>query len=186
MDEKFRAIFRGRIPHRQEILYVFGGIIFVIFSWSIRGFLYQIPALLLYYRLLDIISVLFYLLAFALFESLLILAGLILIGVILPRKWFLEGFAYKGFLSFLVASFAMTRLQDYLFLLDYSAPPMNIIYLGTAVVLIIIVALILLFQKVAWLQKTLLFLEERLQIFIYLYVPLGVIGVLVIVFRNLQ
>lgn len=179
-------IFRNRIPLWQETMYVFGGVVFIVYSWAIQGFLYQLSSLILYHQILDIISVLFYLMAFALLESLLVMGGLVLIGFILPRKWFSEGFAYKGFLTTLVAGIAMIELQSYLYSLNYYMPPMNVIYLGLGIALLTLIALILLFQKVPRLRKILLALEERLQIFIYLYVPLGIAGLLVVLFRNLR
>jgi hypothetical protein len=176
---------KNRIPYWQDTIYVFSGVIFIIYSWSVRGFLYQLPSLILYHRILDIISVLFYLMAFALLESLVVMSGLILLGFILPRKWFVEGFAYKGFLTAFVAGISMISLQGYLYSLNYETPSMNIVYLGLFVTLVALVGLILLFQKLSKLQKILLIVEEQLQIFIYLYIPLGIAGLMVIFFRNL-
>jgi hypothetical protein len=105
------TVFRERLPTRVEILYVFGGVVFVIYSWAIRGFLYQLSSLRLYHTLGEIFGVFSYLMAFALIESLIIMGGLILMGFILPGKWFREGFAYKGFITTLVAGIAMIKLH---------------------------------------------------------------------------
>lgn len=176
---------RERLPHRVEILYVFGGVIFVIYSWSIRGFLYQLSSLRLYHTLGEIFGVFAYLMAFALLESLVLMAGLIAIGFILPAKWFREGFAYKGFITTLVAGIAMIQLHDYLFSLNYAMPPMNVIYLGTAITIFGLISLIWIFQSFPQLQRFLLALQERLHIFTYLYIPLGILGLTVVVLRNL-
>jgi hypothetical protein len=89
----------NRFPKREDILPVFGGIVFVVFSWSIRGFLYIFPSLILRHSVSETLSVLCYMLAFSLFESLLLMGGGLLISMVLPRKWLVEGFAYKGFIS---------------------------------------------------------------------------------------
>ena len=170
----------------MEILYVFGGVVFVIYSWSIRGFLYQFSSLRLYHTLGEIFGVFSYLMAFALVESLVMMVGLIAIGFILPRKWFREGFAYKGFITTLVAGIAMIRLHYYLFSLNYAMPPMNVIYLGTGIVIVLLISLLWFFHNTPQLQKFLLALQERLQIFIYFYIPLGILGLLVVVLRNLR
>jgi hypothetical protein len=177
--------FRERLPQRVEILYVFGGVVFLIYSWSIRGFLYQLSSLRLYHTLGEIFGVFAYLMAFALLESLVLMGGLIAIGFILPAKWFREGFTYKGFITTLVAGIAMIKLHYYLFSLDYAMPPMNVIYLGTAIALGILIALIWIFQNFPQLQRFLLALQERLQVFVYLYIPLGILGLTVVVLRNL-
>ena len=177
--------FRDRLPQRWEILYVFGGVIFVIYSWSIRGFLYQLSSLRLYHPLVEIFGVFSYLMAFALLESLIIITGLVLIGFILPGKWFKEGFAYKGFITTLVTGIALIKLHFYLFSLNYAMPPMNVIYLGTAITIFGLISLIWIFQSFPQLQRFLLALQERLQIFTYLYIPLGILGLTVVVLRNL-
>lgn len=176
---------KERLPHRREILYVFGGVVFLIYSWAIRGFLYQLSSLRLYHTVGDIFGVFSYLMAFALLESLVIMGLLILIGLILPGKWFREGFAYKGFITTIVAGMAMVILHYYLFLLNYALPSMNRIYLGAAISIILLVAFILLFQSMPKLQTYLLLIQERLQIFIYFYIPLGFLGLAVVLLRNL-
>lgn len=179
------SILKNHLPERGEILYAFGGVVFAIYSWSIRGFLYQLSSLRMYHTVGEIFGIFSYLMAFALFESLLIMGCLIIAGVVLPRQWFREGFAYKGFIATLVASSAMIGLQYYLFSLHYAMPPMKVIYLGVTIAIMLLVALIILSQKVSQLPKLLLGVEERLQIFVYLYVPLGLLGLIVVILRTI-
>ena len=179
------TIFRERLPHQKEILYVYGGVVFAIYSWAIRGFLYQLSSLRLYHTLGEILAIFAYLMAFALIESLIIMSSLIIAGFILPRKWFREGFVYKGFITTLVAGIAMITLQYYLFSLNYEIPPRKVIYLGLGITIILLMALIWVFQNKPQLQKFLLAVQDRLQIFIYFYIPLGVVGLTVVVLRNL-
>jgi len=173
----------NRFPKREEILSVFGGVVFIVFSWSIRGFLYIFPSLILRHSVGETLSVLCYMLAFSLFESLFLIGGELLVSMFLPRKWFLEGFAYKGFISILVFTIAMIVLQNNL---TNTLPPVNILYLGFAIAISVIVVMFFLLDKVAVFRKTLLAIEERLQVFVYIYVPLGILGIVVVVFRNLR
>ena len=173
----------NRFPKREEILSVFGGVVFIVFSWSIRGFLYIFPSLILRHSLGETLSVLCYMLAFSLFESLFLIGGELLVSMVLPQKWFLEGFAYKGFISILVFTIALIVLQDNF---TNTLPPVNILYLGFAITISVIVVMFFLLDKVAVFRKTLLAIEERLQVFVYIYVPLGILGIVVVVFRNLR
>jgi len=173
----------NRFPKREEILSVFGGVVFIVFSWSIRGFLYIFPSLILRHSVGETLSVLCYMLAFSLFESLFLIGGELLVSMFLPRKWFLEGFAYKGFISILVFTIAMIVLKNNL---TNNLPPVNILYLGFAIAISFIVVMFFLLDKVAVFRKTLLAIEERLQVFVYIYVPLGILGIVVVVFRNLR
>lgn len=180
------AILKDRLPQQREILYVFGGVVFLVYSWAVRGFLYQVASLRLYHTLGEIFAVFSYLMAFALIESLLIMSGLIMMGFVLPGSWFKEGFAYKGFITILVTGIAMVQLNRYLFSLNYEIPPLGVIYLGSGITLVLLLSLIWVFHRVSKLQKVLVTLQERLQIFIYLYVPLGILGLTVVVLRNLR
>ena len=180
------TIFKERIPHQKEILYVYGGVVFGIYSWAIRGFLYQLSSLRLYHTLGEILATFAYLMAFALIESLIIMSALLMVGFILPQKWFREGFAYKGFITTLVAGIAMIILHYYLFSLNYEIPSMKVIYLGLGITIILLIALLWVTQNRPQLQKFLLAMQERLQIFIYFYIPLGIVGLTVVVLRNLR
>ena len=80
------TLFRERLPSKKDILYVYGGVVFVIYSWAIRGFLYQLSSLRLYHTFGEILATFSYLMAFALIEILIIMSGLIMSGFILPQK----------------------------------------------------------------------------------------------------
>ncbi|MFT3893778.1 MAG: hypothetical protein QM730_19280 [Anaerolineales bacterium] len=178
-----------RFPNRQDIAYVFSGVVFIVYAWAVRGFFFQFSSLRLYHNLGDILAVFCYLMAFALLESLLILGILLLIGFILPRSWFRDGFAVKGFLAVLVAGSAMIKLQSYLYsqqINDYQMPSPTVISSGAGIGFILLLILIVLFQKVTWVRNLLLAFEERLQIFLYVFIPLGILGFIVVFLRNIR
>jgi len=178
-----------RFPHRQDVAYVFGGVVFIVYVWAVRGFLYQFSSLRLYHNLGDILAVFCYLMAFALLESLLITGILLLIGFLLPRQWFKEGFAVKGFLAVLVSGSAMVKLQGYLYsqqMHNYQMPSSTTLYGGAVIGFVLLLILIFLVQKVTVIRNLLLAFEERLQVFIYVFVPLGILGLFVIFFRNIR
>src|ERR1700690_3428309 len=105
--------FGSRLPIKGEILSVFNVVLFVVFGWSVRGFLFVLPSFLLYFRLGDILAILFYMLGFALIESLFLTGGLLVGSLLLPAKWFKIGFGYKGFLIILVARMGLILFQCY-------------------------------------------------------------------------
>jgi hypothetical protein len=160
---------------------VFGVTVFVVYSWSIRGFLYALPSFLLHFSLGGIFSILSYMMAFALIESLLVTSGLVITGFILPSKWLKEGFAFKGFLIVAVATVAMIELQGFL---SNSFPSANHLLRSGIIYVFVLIGLFLLFQNIRWLQSALLFVEEQISVFIFLYVPVGIIGLVVVLLRN--
>ncbi len=180
-----------RLPTRRDVLLVFGVVLFSVFGWSIRGFLYKLPAFTLYFGLGANLAVLCYMFAFALVESLLVTAVLVLLGTLLPSGWLKSGFAYKGFLIVLVASAAVILFENYYradFLKDmlagytYMFPPFIVGLMGSVLLL---AALMWLFHRYQRLQRYALYAVEQISLFTYIYVPLGLIGVVVVLVRNL-
>jgi hypothetical protein len=178
-------LFRHRLPQQQEIMQVLGTTTFIVFGWSLGGFFYRFPSFLLGHDIGSLLGILSYMLSFALLETLLILAGLILLCVLFPQKWFKEGFAYKGSLTALIAALAMIQLQDLMGKLE-KLPEPEILYRGLLFTLLITSALILVLQFVKPLQKILLEIVERMQIFAYIYLSLAIAGLLVVLVRNLR
>jgi hypothetical protein len=183
-------LIRKRLPVRADIIKVFNIVLFVVFSWSIRGFLFEIPAFLLYLGLPDISQILFYMLAFALLESVLVTGGLVFVSMILPSNWFKSGFAYKGFLIIVAATIGLILFQGYykigffqnLMRNDYS--DFKPILAGLMIGILVLSILFWLFHIRPHLQKYLSVLIEQFSVFGYIYLPLGVIGFLVVIMRN--
>ena len=176
------GIFSKRLPQRNEIISVFGVVIFVVCSWSVREFLYKIPAFVLYYSVWEIFSVFSYMMAFALLESTAVTILLIVSAFVLPSKLLKEGFAYKGFLAVIIASVLSIWLQGNLV---NEFPSRSLLLEGAGSSLAIFILLSFLFHKVVFLQNIVIALVDRLGILMYLYVPLGVLGILVYLLRNL-
>ncbi len=172
----------GRIPARGEVLTVFNFALFAISSWSVRSFLFKFPSFRLYFDVPDILSILLYMLAFALLESIALTLILVLVSALLPPKWLKSGFDYKGFVAVLVVGIASILLQ-------YSdvpdLPPLRWLAAGTLACLAAWILLALGLHFMPRLRTAVLGFVERFAIFSYIYVPLGTIGILVVLIRNL-
>jgi hypothetical protein len=175
-------IVKNRFSHRNEIIAVLGISVFVCHSWSVWRFLHELPSFLLYFRLAEISVVFAYMMAFAFLESLLIAVGLVLVGAILPSKWLRDGFAYKGFIFVVVGSIAAFILQKNL---RYEFPSTQMLMLNLVIPLTLIAVFIAASHMWDPLQKVLLDIQDRISIMLYVYVPLGIVSILVVVFRNL-
>lgn len=174
-----------RLPKWDEVQLALAAVVFFVHSWSVRGFLHEVPSFLLYFRVGQILAIFFYMMAVALLESVIMTASLLLLSVITPAKWFRQGLAYKSFLTSLVAAFAMTKLE-YALLIDTRAlPPASFFYAWSGITVAVWIALLLLAHYIRWFRKIAMFITERISVFAYLYIPLGMIGLLVILFRNI-
>jgi hypothetical protein len=182
---------RSRLPTRSDTLHVFGVVLFVVFGWSIRGFLYKIPSFTLYFGLTANLAILSYMFAFALIESALVMAVLLLLSAVLPARVFKQGFAYKSFLAILVATLAAIAFEtwwridffkDMMAGMTYPIPPF---VAGIVVSIALLAALLRSFRFWPPLQKYAGFVMDQLSIFTYIYVPLGLLGLVVVLIRNL-
>ncbi|MFT3893761.1 MAG: hypothetical protein QM730_19195 [Anaerolineales bacterium] len=172
----------NRFPTRLEIEFVFGFLVFAVFTWSIRGFLAELPSFLLYYTLGNIFGVFSYMMAFALLESLLIMGLLLLAAFILPIKWLRQGFARKATALVLVAGGAMIYLQK---ILTFQLPSLKELALVIGLPLLALIVLLYFVMTNQRLQTILDNILERFRIFLYIYVPLGLIGFFVMIVRNI-
>ena len=120
--------------------------------------------------------------AFALLESFLIIGVLIVVSGILPGMWFRDGFSYKGFLVVLIGSVASIQYQT---LLGSELPEAKIFYLLGGIFILLVVSLFLLFHFIHRFQAVLESIAERFTVFSYLYIPIGMLGLAVVIFRNL-
>ena len=176
------GIFKSRLPDRHDVFIVLSAILVAVFSWSIRGFLFVFPSIVMRYAVAEVVAIFSYMMAFAFMESLLIMGCLVFASIILPKMWFREGFSYKGFLVVLVGSIAFIRYQTFL---GAELPEMKTIFLWAGELFFGLIFLILLFHFVQRLQAILVSVAERFTVFAYLYIPLGFLGLVVVIIRNL-
>jgi hypothetical protein len=120
--------------------------------------------------------------AFALLESLAATGLLILLTTVLPSSWLKEGFALKGFVILLVA--ALTAILFQKALRDhFPSPQMLLTY--TVLPLLVIVLLVWIVNSQPKIQNILLSVQDRILIMLFIYIPIGVIGLMVVMARDL-
>ena len=179
---------RERIPAWHEILGVLGVVVFAVHSWSVYGFLFNLPAFILKYRPGEILAVFFYHMVFAFFESFCIGLVLVVLSAILPSAWMRKGFVHKGFLLVLAAAIGAVALQNSFSyaIFEFDASNMHLLYERLGVGVLLFAGIWALTHYVAGLQKLLVRLVEQISIMLYIYLPLDVIGLLVVGWRLLR
>ena len=176
---------RKRLPERNEFYAVLGITVFVVFGWSVRGFLHEVPSFIHYFRVSQILAIFSYMMGFALLESFLIALTLGLLALVLPTKWFRDGYIYKSFITVILGGVAMLWLENTIMSWNNRFPTIELLLTFVGVTVSLWAALLLLFHYIKPLQKALLFIADRLGVMAYLYVPIGVIGLIVVLVRNL-
>lgn len=176
---------RSRLPSRGEVLSVFGVVVFVVHSWSVRGFLYHLPSFLLKKSVGEIAAIFSYHMVFALLESGLVLAAILALAFLLPSALLQQGFVYKGFLIVTAAAVAAILLQDSpayeTFTLAASNDPGLIGKISATVIICIVLGVLA--HRRASLQRALVFLVDQISIMLFVYLPLDIIGLLMVAAR---
>ena len=117
--------------------------------------------------------------ASALLESLLITGALMLLGMLVPASWLREDFAYKSFMILVVLTGASIYLQR---VLRGSWPSPQVVIISWAAPLIGLALLLVVGHFLPRFKRILLDIQDRLSIMLYIYVPLGILSLLVVVF----
>jgi hypothetical protein len=179
---------QSRLPYSAQIVPVLGTIVFINFSWTIGRMFFFLPMWLYFMTIWDLLPSVAYVLAFALFESLLILGVLLLLAYLLPGKFLRERFVPQGVLVVIIFTIA-TLLLHKLSYLTYEWSPrqvaINSLLILAAVVLSALAISYSLIRPLPTFERFCTSVAERMTVFLYLYIPLGVLSFIVIFVRNI-
>ena len=175
-------LIRKRFPSRSDVIAVLAIAVFVCFSWTIFGFFNKLSSFLLYFTLGEIAAVFAYMMAFALLESLAVTGILVLVSAILPSGWLKDGFGYKGFIILVIASVDAILLQNSL---ENVFPPVPTLALLALAPIVLSVAVILFIRSRPRVQNLLVSVQDRFLVMLVIYLPIGLISIVAVTFRNL-
>lgn len=102
-----------QFPSKTEIKKTFLIFCAIINFWSFISFFYYFPGLIKQFAVTEILSILAYLLAFAFLESLLLLAGLIVISSLIPDDFLKQEMTINGSIFMLIGFFFILPFQTY-------------------------------------------------------------------------
>lgn len=171
-----------RFPDRNEITAVLSIAVFVCFSWSIIGFFNKLSSFILYFKPAEIAAIFAYMMAFALLESLVSTGILVLLSAMLPPAWLRDGFAYKGFVILVIATVDALAFQKSL---GDVYPPVRTLLFLSVVPLAFTVILLMVLRSMPRMQSFLMNVQDRFLILLFVYIPIGIISLIAVTFRNL-
>jgi len=178
---------KARLPKAGQIWPVFSIILFIVFSWMLYRYFFQLPSWLYYMSTQNIFVLLAYTLSFSFVESLSVLLYVLFICFIFPGKFFKEIFIPQGSLQVIIITgltyFLRLRLED---LAEMDLRMLVAIGIGLIIIQALSVVVIYMFLKrlpvtARWISS----FAERMTIFYYLYAPLGVLCTLIVIVRNI-
>ncbi|HBY94947.1 MAG: hypothetical protein M5U01_18905 [Ardenticatenaceae bacterium] len=176
------GIFKQRIVSKREIPLVFAACVVPIYSWSIIRFFDRITGWLYFLNIWEILSIFAYTVVFALLESLLLLLAVILLATVLPDRFFRDRFVPHGTSAVLLVSLWAVAAQYNDEALRQWPTRIILFWLMVAVITIAIPHLIT--QRNRRVEGAIQSVSERFVVMLYLYVPITLLSLAVVVLRN--
>jgi len=171
---------RKRLPAFHEISSFYAIIVFLVYSWTSVAFFWKVPSWQFYLSPGEIVIVLAYVLAAKLLESLLILLAFLFASFVLPSGWLSDKFVLRSSIvifafTFWVTVFDLNSLAQVLTNRD---------------VLFFVIGFpftaglgILLADRMPLVRRFMAFVSDQLIVFLYIWLPLSLIGILIVFLR---
>jgi len=175
-----------RLPNRQAILQVYAVIAVMFSAWTITAFLWKLSAWLLILNVGEIFTVFSYSMVANLLESLTVLLLLLIVCALLPASLLRDDFVVRGTIvaTGLVGSL-MAFVKSHM---QFGIESGMKLLIGPLVVLLLTAILLAFppkFRLVRFLHSAIHWISDRMLVFLYILVPLFVIVLAYVIFRNI-
>jgi len=181
------AFLTKRIPSKTHIIPVYATVVFIVYGFSIYRLFWYIPGWIKFMHAGEILTTIAYVFVFDLLESLLIMAFIIALAVLFPSRLIRDRFDAQGFtIAWLLAGWAILVLNNINRLYGWSLRQFAVyVILLILAVMFSISLLVVINYRFQKFRSYLASIAERLIVFLYLYLPLSLLSLVVVVFRNL-
>ncbi len=170
------------MPSRAQLAQVFAVIVLMVYSWTIFWFTYKVPSWLYFLNVGEIMTVFSYSLATNLAESLLVLCGPLGLSLVLPRKWFRDMFVARGG-ALSIAGLAYMMYVASQFTSKDGYPSLTLKPWSVALAAVLIVALVYVVGRIGLIRRIVEVIADQATIFLYIYIPLSIIAVLIVLYH---
>ncbi len=172
-----------RLPESQSVLQVYAVIAVMLSGWTITAFLRKLPSWLLTLNMGEIFTVFSYSMVTNLLESLLVLLLILLSCFLLPSRILRDDFAVRGTLL-AIGLIGALMAQMRIFMKFGIGNGTGLLVWPLAVLLL--TALLLVFSaRLGFLHSAVLWISDRLVVFLFILVPLFVFLFVYVIFRNI-
>ncbi len=173
---------KNRIPSLAQIAPVYAIAVVILYAWSLMRFSWRAPSFINYSTYGEIFVIFSYLMSIDFIESLIVIAGPIILSIVLPQKWFHEGFIAKGVLLVSMGLGYVAYISEKVV---PELPFPYTLFKWSPVVLFLILTLAILLGQVKFISKILEDLSDRFVIFLYISIPISVTCAIVVLLRNI-
>lgn len=173
----------NRFPKPQEIISVYAVGVAILYTFTLFAAFNDFSRnWVLYLSITDILSIFAYMITGAFFESLLVITALLFVGFILPPKILQGRFILYGVIMIVTFLGSLTLRDGTLVGISDILKNSRMVFTSFAVSTFVFAALGEFFTGI---RKIIELIADRCVILLYVYMPLSLISVIVIVFRNI-
>jgi len=185
---KFIATLRNRLPAWADLFSVLAFTSFLVYGRMLFVYVWKVPSWLMFLTMDRILSILCYGLAFSLLESVGYVLFLALVCFILPAQWFKQDFVVRSVwvMTIWLVSWNIFFMRMSSLGLDGGLQVLSILYPWLIVTILLAVVFYFISPRIRVLKNMALWLADRTLIFLFLLVPASLIGLVVVLVRNIS
>lgn len=175
-----------RLPKPQAILQVYAVITVMLSGWTINAFLWKLSAWLLILNIKEILTIFSYSMAVNLLESLIVLLLILTACALLPSRILREDFVVRG--TILAVGLIGSLMAFVRFHMQFGIQSGVKLLIGPFAVSLLATIFLCLpprFRFVRFLHSAILWISDRLIVFLYILGPLYVLLFTYVIFRNI-
>jgi hypothetical protein len=175
---------RSKIPGMSQLAQVFAVICILTYGWTTYRFLQKFPSWLFYLQINEIIANYSYTVVVNFLEALLFMSLVLIINVLLPKRFFMEKFVARGSLLAVFGLGYLIYLAGAIGQSKSSQFPSEL-FRWTLLVFLVISLLAILLPFLKPVQKITDEFADRSTVFLYILLPMTTLGILIFLFINL-
>jgi hypothetical protein len=179
--------FLSKFPGWQASLPVFSLILFIVYSFTTYRMLFQIPSWLYSHSKADIFFLASYVFAFAFIECTMLFLFILLMNLILPSQFFRAHFIAQG--SLVVTAFTFWALILKLYARGYEfndlREPFEWLLIFALSLVVTLLAASILMKRHQRIEELIESIGDRMVIFTWIYAPVGLVSLLIVLVRNI-
>ncbi len=177
-------IVRSRLPDRTGFINVLAAASTLVYSWTLLTSFWKVPSWLFDLTIGQILSLYAYGFVTNLIESLLLMAGFTLVSLVLPKRWWRDLFIPRSMAALLVIMGSLIWNGLRYRLPEVREEFLSIFWLWWGTTAGVTLVASWLAGRVGWLRRALEDVADRCLVFLYIYVPLTVVAVVIVLARN--
>jgi len=179
---------KSKFPAKQDIWPVLSTILFLVFSRSIYYMFNTIPSWLYYMGIWDVLIAASYIMVYALIESLTVLLFTLFLAVLFPAKIYKDKFILQGSITIYLLTIwgilfrrMFPTIRSNWGIWELIGYPIGV---GILTLSILIISSYV-FDRFEMLQRPIKYIADKLIIFAYIYIPVSILGMTVVLIRNI-